>query len=430
MTTRAILRGSCRHLPRCLALALLLAGATSEVLGETFRVKTNRGTYLIELTDPDLTVKGDGDELVVSRGPGDEVRLKLDADKADRSSKEPALTIRKDGKVVVTARRISSGPSSPFVDGPGRTVLGSGSTWTAWSVAITPDGKTLVSGHQDYLRVWDMATLTERFNVQTPNTVRRVAVTPDGSMIASVEYHYVGKKAVGNIVIRDGKTGVARRVMDPIETGLHAVAIDPDAKVIVSSSWGENNIHVWEVDKSEQAGVLQGHTGVVGMMVYSPDGKTLISGGDTTIRLWDVDTGAVRKILRGHQHGVEALALSPDGKTLISGGFDNTARIWDLATGKLLSTLNHDDPVLSVAISPDGKSVATAAARWGNGFYGASPASVQVWDVATSKPSATLLEQPNQVFSMVFTPDGKSLMTASLSGALTMWDLATFKVEK
>ena len=46
--------------------------------------------------------------------------------------------------------------------------------------------------------------------------------------------------------------------------------------------------------------------------------------------------------------------------------------------------------------------------------------------MATGKPLATLPEQPNQVFAMVFTPDGKSLITASLSGAVTLWDLATF----
>ena len=81
-----------------------------------------------------------------------------------------------------------------------------------------------------------------------------------------------------------------------------------------------------------------------------------------------------------------------------------------------------------MAISPDGKTWSPPpAARWGDGFYGRAPAEVQVWDVATGKPVITLPTQPNQVFAMVFTPDGKSLITASLSGAVTIWDLAAFR---
>ena len=228
-------------------------------------------------------------------------------------------------------------------------------------------------------------------------------------------------------MIRDGKTGEARRTMAAVEA-LHGVAIDPAGKVVVSSSWSESNIRVWDVEKGEQVGTLKGHTGVVGTVAYSPDGKTLASAGDTTVRLWDADTGRIQKVLRGHQGSVESVAFSADGKTLASGGFDDDARVWDVETGKVLATLECDNPVLTVALAADGKSVATAASRWGNGFYGVAPSQVQVWDVATGKPLAMLPEQPGQVFAMVFKPDGKSLFTASLSGAVTLWDLATFRV--
>ena len=258
---------------------------------------------------------------------------------------------------------------------------------------------------------------------------RRVAVTPDGATIASAEYAFDNGKAIGNVVIRDGKTGEARRVMAPVEA-LHCVAIEPAGKVVVSSTWGEAAIRVWDVEKGEQVGTLKGHSGAVGTVLYSPDGKTLASCGDTTVRLWDVDTGEVRKVLRGHQKSVESLAFSADGKTIASGGFDDAARVWDVAGGKLLATMELDHPVLSVALTADGKAVATGSARWGNGSYGPAPAQVQVFDVATAKPLATLPDQPAQVFALVFKPDGKSLITASLSGAVTLWDLATFQAPK
>ncbi len=426
MTTRSIRRGA------ALGLALLLAGPSAATRGDTFRVKTGRGTFLVEVDAPGITVRADGDDLVVSRPPGEEIRVKFDDERAARASSDPAFSILRDGKAILTARRIGAAPPmllAPAVGSKGERALGGPANGSAWGLAITPDGKTLATGHQGFIRVWDLATLAERFNVPTGKTVRRVALTPDGASLASAEYQHEAGKAVGNLVLRDGKTGEALRVSDPVEA-VHGVAIDPSGKVVVSSSWAEKDIRVWDAETGKQVGTLKGHSGVVGTIAYSPDGKTLASAGDNTVRLWDVDTGEVRKILRGHGKSVESVAFSADGKTVGSGGFDATARAWDAATGKLLATFEADEPVLAVAVSPDGKAVAAASARWGNGFYGRAPAEVRVWDVASSKPLATLPEQPNQVFGVVFTPDGKSLITASLSGALTVYDLAQFPPEK
>ncbi len=418
--------GGSRH--AALALAFLLAGLAASTRADTSRVKTGRGTFLVEIAAEDLVARGEGDDLVLV-GPGDEeLRLRPDPERPEGASREPILTIRRGGRPVATIRRISTAQVQvqPTAVGPGRTILGGGRMGAAWTLAITPDGKTLASGHQGSLRVWDLAARTERFNVPVPKIVRRVALTPDGSTIASTEYTFADGKPVGNVVVRDGKTGEVRKVGKPVETGLHGVAIDHDGKVIVSSSWGEADIHVWDAATAGEVGTLKGHTGAVATIAYSPDGKALASAGDTTVRLWDVDSGTVRKVFRGHTKSVESVAFSGDGKTLASGGGDETARAWDVATGRLLATVECDDPVLAVAISPDGKSIASASARWGNGFYDQSPAEVQVWDVATSRRIAKLPDQPSQVFSMVYTPDGKSLITASLSGAVIVWDLAAF----
>ena len=427
MISRSATRRAARW-PR-IGLALSFLALAWPASADTFRVKTARGTYLVEVDAADITVSGDGDDLVIKPAKGDEVRLKLDSDRSERSAKEPFLAIRRDGKVIVSARRISSASETPAEEVAGRTPLGEGNLGPAWSVAIAPDGVTMLTGHQGMLRVWDLPIRAQRSALPTGRTVRRVALTPDAATFASAEYSFVDGKAMGQVVIRDGKTGEARREMGPVEA-LHGVAIDPAAKLAVSSSWGNADLLVWDVPTGRKLRTLKGHSGYVGAVVFSPDGKSLASGGDDSVRLWDVEKGVARATLRGHKKGVESVAFSGDGRRLASGSFDDTAKVWDVATGRLLATLECDEPVLAVAASADGKLVATAAARWGGGFYDQAPAEVRVWDVAAGRATITLPEQPGQVFGLAFTPDGKSLVTAGLSGVVAVWELARFGEDK
>jgi WD40 repeat protein len=276
------------------------------------------------------------------------------------------------------------------------------------SLAISPDGKTLVSGSWDKtIKLWNLAT-GEQIRTLTGHSewVYSVAISPDGKTLASG-----GEDKT--IKLWNLATGEQIRTLTGHSDWVFSIAISPDGKTLASGS-RDKTIKLWNLATGEQIRTLTGHSTLINSVAISPDGKTLASGSwDKTIKLWNLATGEQIYTLTGHSSYVNSVAISPDGKTLASGGDDNTIKLWNLATGAEIRTLKgHSDSVQSIAISPDGKTLVS----------GSGDDTIKLWNLATGEQIRTLAQHSNNVFSVAFSPDGKTIVSSS-EKTIKIWRL-------
>ena len=113
---------------------------------------------------------------------------------------------------------------------------------------------------------------------------------------------------------------------------------------------------------------------------------------------------------------VFSVAVSPDGRTMATGSADGRVNLWDQASGNRSSVLaDHTGAVYVVAFSPNGLLIAS----------GSADRTVRLWEVATGRPRGTLVGHTDEVLSIAFAPDSRSVVSASADGTIRMWDCST-----
>jgi RNA polymerase sigma factor (sigma-70 family) len=218
---------------------------------------------------------------------------------------------------------------------PGHTAPGVG--WQTQAMLFSPDGRRLFScGHDRTLRVWDVAAGTELRKLALGDTPARdrLAVTPDGSLLATLDG---GNGNTAAVRLWDVATGRERRRL-AVKGSAFDVAFSPDGTLLACAGVDPTavpqkpgTVILWETATGAEVRVLSGLEGAVTRLAFSADGRCLATGGpDATVRLWEVATGGERHVFRGHKGPVSAVAFSPDGRWLASSSPDAPVFVWDV----------------------------------------------------------------------------------------------------
>jgi WD40 repeat protein len=148
---------------------------------------------------------------------------------------------------------------------------------------------------------------------------------------------------------------------------------------------------------------------------FSADGTRVVTVSGDWTKVWELATGRLLTTLEGHRGWVYNAVFSPDGTRVVTASGDKTAKVWELATGRLLVSLEgHTEEVTAAVFSPDGTRVVTAS----------GDKTARVWEIATGRLLASLEEHTGAVTAAAFSSDGIRVVTVSADNTAKVWDVS------
>jgi WD40 repeat protein len=298
------------------------------------------------------------------------------------------------------------------------------------AVVFAPDGASIAVGGGDP----NSAAAIWLYAAATGKALARLA--GHGSWIMCVAYSPDGKLLASTSEGRDASTRLwdvtARKEIRRWNEGSRAVAFSPDGKVLAGGD-SQGDILFWDARSGERLRRIPRAGVPVETLAFSPDSKLIASTHRSgTVRLWNVRTGAEVLVGPGHQSAVVSVAFSPDGKRLATRGADARVYIWDVSQGRPVHRLKtgpsfvygseHNSParVHSVLFSPDGRSIVAA----GTDPRDRPPAVAYLWDAGSGKLRHALKAPYRYCVAVDFSPDGTTLAICPSGHDIELWSAA------
>jgi WD40 repeat protein len=355
--------------------------------------------------------------------------IELDPNKIDPSKlPDPSKLVPDAGKVIEKANPPEQQVQLPDVLKPDPKV-----SVEAWlilkedrplkSFAVSPDGKMLAVGYgynfkQGYT-TFDIGDGQVKQTVKLPGAVHALAISPDGKTVATIMHE-------GDVTLHDAD-GKAIKTIKREKFSFTGLAFAPDGKTLAASTKEGvvSTVRLYDSKTGELQKTLEEvHRLGVRSLVFTADGKTIVTAGDAAVvngsrskgevKAWDLDSGTGRVVsqnLPGYM--ISNAAISSDGKVVAAAYYRGEPRLWEVASGKELRVFNTGgQDVWSVAFSPDNKLLAV----------GQSDNKVRFFDVNSGKDYGGFKLQ-SIPWQLAFMPDGKSILIRQ-NESVELWPLA------
>lgn len=296
------------------------------------------------------------------------------------------------------------------------------------SLVFTPDGRLITAGDDKTIRIWDPATgntlgiLRGEISEGHAGKIYALAVSPDGRWLAAGGRIRAGEGGSHPIRLYDLKSRHLAALLVGHNGAVLSLDFSSDGQRLLSGGTDDVAI-VWDVARGQAIHRLTGHEGDVNSVRFTRDGaKVVTASDDLTVRLWRLSDGAAVGILRGHADKVISLAISPLDGAISSGGFDGLIQLWDGKTGDPLRRLaRQETEVMGLTFAPDGRTLLSGT--------GGQPYDVRIRDVASGKETAIHRGHDNLVLAVAMSPDGRMAATGGGSNnEVRLWDPRTGKL--
>jgi WD40 repeat protein len=212
------------------------------------------------------------------------------------------------------------------------------------------------------------------------------------------------KEPVGPIIELPGHTGA-----------VGCIAVSPDGRFAVThGGLGDHAAHFWDLTRRREVSKMGHAECTPAAVVWTPDGKLIVNGGDGgrgsgAVLLQDILTGKRVGQVIPHDSVVHSVALTKDGKRIAAGDWAGLARIYDFKTGVKLREFKHGASVNSVVFSGDGQYLLT----------GCQDKMVRLWSIDKDRQERRLEGHKGPVGRVAFSADGKQAFSASFWGGDT-----------